>query len=283
MSDARLLLNYLNYNTYQTNRCVPFAKIVGDFQGIISRDDIDNCLVSMFTQGYKSTWNELIAFNEIGTEEVDTCVNTEILITNAGHEYLDFVATHFEFFSTRVTKSRRGKGPSLFSEESFKSYKYPHEKFIFREKIYCFKYVFEETIFRVMEIVERCCGNMTEFYNQYMQTKYPNILDYLHSPYVYGESNVLHGERVIHTHIRYIDNYRLYLLDEKNRIPFSEKKLINKKLVAFISEYIEIGKQFPLVLTSISTKHLFPAFEKRINAIIESKYTDFRPININRQ
>lgn len=283
VSNARLLLNYLNYHTYHTKRCIQFSKIVADFDGIISKDDIDNSLVAMFTQGYKSTWNELIAFNEIGTEEVSTCVNTEIMITPAGHEYLDFIATHFEFFSTRVTKRRYGNGPALFSDESVLPYCNPQEEFLFNGESFHFEYVFEETIFRVMEIVERCCGNMTKFYHQYMKERFPNKVAYLRSPYVFGETNVLHGERIIHTHIRYIDNYRLYLLGPLSGMSQKKKIKINEKLVRFIAEYIEIGKRFPFVLTGTSTNHLFPAFEKRIKAIQESGFTDFQAINIKRR
>lgn len=281
VSNARLILNYLYYNSTATNG-VPFKRIVDDFEGIIDKDDIDNSLVAMFLQGYKAIWNELIAFNEIDREEIDTCEGTDIMITSAGREYIDFIATHFEFFNTRVSKRRESNGAALFSSVSIRPYSNSREPFSIDGTIYHFDYLFEETIFSVMEIVAGCCQKMTEFYNNFMRNKYPNKCEYLRSPFVYGESGVLHGERIIHTHIRYIDNYRLYLLGKNS--PFEPKKRvrINQKLTKYINEYIKIGEKNPGVLTEKSSNELFPAFLKRIKEIRESDYTDFNPINIKR-
>lgn len=279
VSNVRLILNYLNYNTYNTNRCVPFSRIVADFSGIIEKDDIDNSLVAMFTQGYKGAWNELIAFNEIEKEEVDTCKDTDIFITSAGHEYLDFIATHFEFFSTRVTKGRRYR-PALFSDKNLECFSNPSKTYEFNDKEYHFEYNFEEIIFQVMKIVDNCCANMTRFYEDYMYDQYPNMNSYLNSPFVYGDSNVLHGERIIHTHIRYIDNYRLYLLSKKSKVDPHKKMSINEKLTCYIKEYIDIGERHPTVLTSKSVDKLFPAFKSRIKEIKDSGYTDYNAIDI---
>ena len=278
VSNARLVLNYLNYHTYRTKRCVPFARIVSDFTGIIDQDDIDNSLVAMFTQGYKGSWNELIAFDEIGKEEVDTCQDTDILITAAGHEYLDFVATHFEYFSARVAKGKYRA--ALFSDYNLKSFEHSEVPYEFNNVEYHFEYNFEATIFFVMKMVERCCGKMTLFYDEYMSDTYPNKVAYLNSHFVYGESNVLHGERIIHTHIRYIDNYRLYLLKRKSVVDPHKKISINEKLTNYIKDYIGIGERFPKVLTKKSEDKLFPAFKKRIKAIEDSGYSDFEPIDV---
>lgn len=283
VSNARLLLNYLNYSTYGEDRFIPFSQIVSDFSGIISKDDINNALVAMFALGFRSSWDELIAFEEIDKEEVDSCEGTRIFITSAGHEYINFMATHFEFFSTRVNDRRFGGGKALFCDNNIEPYPKPGKVFEYHGNRYNFTYNFEETIFYVMKIVDRCCENMARFYQTYMQAKYPTKEGYLSSPYVYGDSNVLHGERIIHTHIRYIDNYRLYLLSETSPLDARCKENVNERLVSFIREYIRIGQRNPLVLTSTSSEHLFPEFEKRIKAIEESDYTDFGPIDVDKR
>ena len=277
VSNARLILNYLNYKTYNKKGCVPFSRIVSDFDGIISRDDIDLSLIAMFKLGYMSSWNELIAFDEINTEEIETCENTELMITAAGHEYIDFVATHFEFFNIRVPYRRRCEA-ALFSPKSIAPYPNPKLSYKCNGKRFFYKYNFEEIIVSVLNVVEQCCEHMTEFFNTYMAKKYTKE-QYLYSPFVYGDSNVLHGERIIHTHIRYVDNYRLYLLNRHDVTIFKEE--INEILVRLIEEYIRIGECYPCVLTGRSSDHLFPAFKKIIQDIKDSGYTSPKAINVS--
>lgn len=265
VSNARLLLNYLNFHTYtkdkRMQKHIAFEKIVDDFDGIISRDDIDKALIAMFKLGDDSCWNELIAFNEIHNEELETCSGLEIFITKAGHEYLSLMATHFEFFNIRVTKEKTVNA-ALFSRTS-----------ICESEVSKYKYNFDETITNVIDVVKKCCENMSTHYKKYMESKYKSVSDYLGSHFVYGSVKVLHGERIIHTHIRYIDSYRLYIL--KNASENLNKKEINKKLVEYIEKYLIIGKNNPLILTKKSNEKLFPAFEKKIRIIRDSDFEDF--------
>lgn len=255
---------------------MPFSKIVSDFNGIISRNDIDLSLIAMFKLGYNSSWNELVAFNEINTEDVETCDGTELLITTAGHEYLDFVATHFEYFNIRVSK-RRYCEAALFSPKSLQPYPQEKNTYVCGESIYYYQYMFEETINNVLSVVEQCCKKMANFFDTFMSNRYQKN-QYLHSPFVYGDSRVLHGERILHTHIRYIDNFRLFLLNRHDvSIP---PKVINEILVRFIEEYIHVGERYPAVLTERSTENLFPDFKKCIQKIKDSDYESTIPINL---
>ena len=266
VSNARLILNYLNYKTYSythqaKQKTVSFEKIVSDFDGIINKDDIDHSLIAMFKLGDDSCWNQLIAFTEIHTEKIETCEGLDVFITKAGHEYLNLIATHFEFFNTRVLKSRRVEA-SLFDSIQIQE-----------SESKDFTYNFEETISNVKEIVKNCCEKMTRYYNEYMGKKFENKYKYLHSYYVYGDANVLHGERIIHTHIRYIDQYRLYVLRTLSDV--EEKKIINKKLVELIESYIQIGEDNPTVLTDMSIVTLFPGFRRKIKTIRDSEFEDY--------
>lgn len=263
VSNARMILNYLNAHTYSPNKnsqkYVMFEKIVEAFDGIIKKDDIDDALRAMFRLGYDSPWNELIAFNEIHSEEVTNCNGLEVFITKAGHEYLSLIATHFEFFNARISKKRTINIP-LFSELSIQS----SEKY---------KYNFQETINLVLEAVRGCCKHMSEYYTTVMKDKFESKERYLQSDYVYSDANVLHGERIIHTHIRYIDTYRLFVLNDI--IDPIERKNVNKILVEFIEEYIKIGEEYTLVSTQISIDTLFPAFKEKTGIIRSSDFEDF--------
>lgn len=265
VSNARMILNYLNYYTYSTDknnqRYIAFEKIVDAFDGIIDKEDIDSALRAMFKLGYDSPWNELVAFNEIHSEEIIDCRGLEIFITKAGHEYLSLIATHFEFFNTRVSKKRTLNVP-LFSEKSME--KSENNKY---------QYVFQETISLVLEIVKKCCRRMSEFYTSVMEPRFESIEEYLQSCYVYGDANVLHGERIIHTHIRYIDTFRLFVLQDI-KTPII-KVNVNEILVQFIEEYIKIGEEYPIILTTMSTERLFPSFKDKIEIICASNFEDF--------
>lgn len=268
VSNARMILNYLNYYTYSTNRnnqkYVTFEKIVDAFKGgVISKEEINNALCAMFNLGYDSLWNELIAFKEIHSEKLNDCSGLEVFITKAGHEYLSLIATHFEFFNTRVTKKRVADIP-LFSEMSIMKYSGNKD----------YQYFFEETISLVLEIVKKCCERMSEYYATIMEKKFCGQDGYLDSHYVYSDANVLHGERILHTHIRYIDTYRLFILREISNP--NEKRTINELLVKFIERYIEAGEDNPAILTQTSTDNLFPAFKSQIKIIRNSNFEDFK-------
>lgn len=273
VSDARIILNYLDYHTYNPNqkKYVAFEKIVHDFEGIVEKERINYTILQMFKLGIEnSIWNELVAFIQIDDDELDDCSKTKVFITKAGHEYLDLIATHFEFFNTRVLKKKKND-ISLFSRISLEKYSGPYD----------YDYNFEETIVNVLGIVENCCKKMSDFYENTMFTIKNNKDDYLSSEFVYGNtgSKVFHGERIIHTHIRYIDNFRLFVLNNKECSEQYNK--INKKLIGFIKNYIEIGNNNPNILSEKSNKDLFPKFNEIIKSIEDCDYTDYNtPIDV---
>lgn len=275
VSNARIILNYLDNRTYSQSRTIKsikFEKIVRDFSGIVNKADINNSLIQMFNLGVgNSIWNELIAFVQIDSDELDNCKRKKIFITKAGHEYLDLVSTHFEFFNTRVIE-KKSKDVSLFSHQSLKPY-YGSKKY---------QYVFQEIIENVLNIVRSCCEKMSVFYESIMFQKFNGKNDYLNSFFVYssGNTKVFHGERIIHTHIRYIDHFRRFILNGK-KIK-DENNAINKILVDYIKNYIEIGENNPNILSEKSTNDLFPKFYDKIKVIETSNYTDYTtPINVD--
>lgn len=264
VSDVRMILNYLYCKTFNKNqpsypKPIAFSKIVIDFKDIIDKEIIDKCLLAMFKLGDDSSWNELIAFTEINSEELTSCEdNSQIFITKAGKEYLSFMATHFEFFNSRANADM-----ALFSPDSL----LPCSNTVSN-----YKYNFEIIISNILEIVKNCCARMSIYYKSTMKERYKKVENYLNSPFVFSEVKVLHSERIIHTHIRYIDNFRLYVLHNEENI--KDKKYINRRLVELISEYISVGEQYEDILTSISTDRLFPKFKEKIEAIKNSDFTN---------
>lgn len=221
VSNARLILSYLDSYTYFDNidavGCVAFDDLAKELEGIVSKSEINTSLINMFKLGINSSWNELIGFDEILSDKLSNCYDLKIYITKAGHEYLDLISTHFEFFNSRTNKRSGTTNTPLFSKESLNNNETDKTK-------YNFEYIIE----RVIKVVEQCCDNMVQFYDQYMKDKYKNKNAYLQSPFVFmpGKNKVFHGERIIHTHIRYLDQFRLYAVQSfENK---SEAILVNK-------------------------------------------------------
>lgn len=50
----------------------------------------------------------------------------------------------------------------------------------------------------------------------------------------------LHEERIIFTHINYIDCYRLYVLNHCDKINHSQKVLLNELLTGCIKKYVQL-------------------------------------------
>lgn len=266
VSDARMILTYIDKNTYINGfigdpPAITVRQLKNDFDGIINKSDIELYLLQMFTLGDNSSWSQLITFPYIHSDEIRLTDDTEIYIEKAGHEYLDLVSTHFEFFNTRITQ-KRVYNNALFSHENSNDY-------ITKKSLFGF----DEIINSVFDAVDHCCNKMSRFYDTYMASKFNSIEEYINSPFVYG-NNVLHGERILHTHIRYIDKYRLYLLGRSD-IEVDKRIIINEKLINHIMNYLNLGSRYPQILSNMSTSVLFPAFEHKINMIIDSRYTDF--------
>jgi len=267
VSDARIILSYLDYHTFDNHgKSVAYEQIVRDFNGIIDEERINYCLINMFNLGIgDSLWNELIAFVQIDSDELQSCKGTKIFITKAGHEYLDLISTHFEFFNIRVTAKRKIDA-ALYSKINLKPYQ-GHKDYI---------YNFQETIQNVIDVVDGCCQRMSKFHEEIMFKKYNGKERYLNSEFVYNsadsKSKVFHGERIIHTHIRYIDQYRLFVL--KNQDQNTANDGINEILVNYIKNYINIGKNNPNILSSKSLE-LFAEFDKKINHIESTAYSDY--------
>ena len=267
VSDARIILSYLDYHTFDNHgKSVAYEQIVRDFTGIVDEKRINHSLIQMFNLGIgDSLWNELVAFVQIDTDELETCKGTKIFITKAGHEYLDLISTHFEFFNVRVTTKRKTNA-ALYSQTSLNPYQ-GHKEYI---------YNFQETIQNVIDIVDGCCQRMSIFYEEIMFKKYGGKERYLNSEFVYNSTDsktkVFHGERIIHTHIRYIDQYRLFIL--KNKEQNSTNNDINKILINYIKEYISIGKNNPSILSTKSLE-LFEEFDKKIMHIESLDYCDY--------
>ena len=239
------------FNDEDNERLIPetisLAHLYSLCRPIMEKKRFIDALLGMFSLKKAPTWNHLITFDNIKKvtyQELDVYLtklendkniqrenDIELRITCAGSNYIKFICTHFEFFSCRYTKNTLplfANDNSLFSEDYG-------------------DYNFEYIIRTVYNAVVKCCEKL-EIYNQTV-IKYQQDnggVPLLESDYVFKskEDNMgrLHEERIIHWHIRYIDNYRMHLIKDIYIEKRKKIKEINKKIITYIEKYIDLLK-----------------------------------------
>lgn len=223
-------------------------------------------LVGMFNLKNARTWNHLVTFDNIKdvteNELIKVLSSTEVAeqgevmirITCAGSNYVKFICTHYEFFSCRFTK----KSTALFCEYNSK----------FSQEYKC--YNFENVLNKVYESVESCCNKLASFNERLLNNLKEDKL--FESDYIFKNKNEkegrLHEERIIHTHITYIDNYRIHLI---NDIYSDNIQEINEKIILVIEKYIKLLQN---ELFGEMSKALFKECSCCIKYIKSKKYND---------
>ena len=119
---------------------------------------------------------------------------------------------------------------------------------------------------------------MEKFLSKYdCADKYANYLD---SEYVYKDRKEktgrivkqFHGEKIIHTHISYLDAYRLYLLNS-DEIEEVLKPVVSRTIIGYIQRYIDIFDNKKVVYSDQSLR-IVENYQKAIQKIEGTNYTD---------
>jgi hypothetical protein len=251
--------------------------LVTELNGIFTGDKIMQSIRNMY-ELKDSTWTHLISYRQLvyrdessGERSIDEG-RTTLHYSCAGQIFLETITPHFEFFSARIKENFL---PLFCSENRTKDDKG--------------QYKFVTIIKRVCEEVNLCCKSLRTHNEKVCSKKgYPNpyssdIRPYLESPYVAqfnkrrGNNQTIkqfHEERIINSHIGYIDTFRIYILGLKNISDF-EKTKINEILHGLLTKYV------CLLDTVIKTSQLHLYYKRQLN-IIKSNFTKF-DIEVNTQ
>lgn len=303
---SRIILQYL-FNSKRNNddveTYVSLRRIYDDMQKLAYNNNSDNrreilnivnqSLLDLFELRTSEYWNHLVTFDEIDpisyaelTNQLDKFLDEgcdfrhygSVRITTAGYLYLNTVLTHFEYFSARIYRCEHYV--PLFLEENLR-------------KCSSGLYIFEKIIKSVLKDVKICWSKLKKFYVTIFQNqcKY-RISDFLGSKFVYHGRNddyslstpLFHIERVVHSHISYLDAFRryaFYLIDINNNVEkekLEEKKIINERLTKYIEDYIAIldnPKDNDKIISPMC-KTLISNYKKCINKIKNgNKWDDF--------
>lgn len=253
----------------QKEQSVSIRKLYEYISIFCTKDTFLNCIKNMFAGRTWTYWNHLITFDNIinyssndlkkalSYDSVDEDVY--IRCTTAGECYLSNFCIHYEFFACRyVSKKYTG----LFSQ----SYKLNNGK-----------YSFEKQIRLVLDNVINCCEELKKVNNNILEylgyTEYEELLD---SYYVKDRS--FHEERIIHNHITYLDSFRLFLINGSLK---NDVVNVNKIIIKFIEEYLNLLKYENDSFYSANSEKLYEELMACINKIIDKEYND-RTIVISR-
>lgn len=301
VSICRLILSYLS--NYTETKCdsgrnsVSLKEILSAFENVFPEERVVKILCEMFALR-NSKWSHLVSFNQIAYKDKPNkiesypCLDdfkhdkTMLHYSCAGKIYIEYVATHFEFFTARIYKDRR---EALFCDENLKI---DPNTGNFR----CY-----DIICKVYSEVVRCCESLKQFnmklceLNNYLNP-YKNPSIYLESPYVCmfkrdekshnkerqeRRFKQFHEERIIFTHINYIDCYRLYVLNHCDKINHSQKVLLNELSTGCIKKYVQLLASDEVLKSPRTRDDFIEHYEKQIKKCA-GNWSDFSiEISIN--
>ena len=285
-SQTRVILTYLYNQSKKNNGRMHLNEVFEYFEGIYNLEDVChsiNCLLTrteawrrpIYFSSHPLNHNDSIEslLNELDTykREKERATKSKYLkleVCKAGEEYIEFVISHFEFFSCRLSDSLM-ELPPLFSNKSLEFNIDKNE------------YMFETTCKIVKRAVQKCCDNLLEFNENVRRAKKQTKEEYLSGALnkkTGHEKPQLHEERVIFYHIFHIESYRRYILDFKSdEMGFTNEKKIelNKRLVTIIEDYLVLHNN---KIEDLQRRWIEKSMLKKVNMIKQSAYTDFKTI-----
>lgn len=228
---SRLILNYLSNNTLEATSV---ADIFKTFDKVFDYQYICKIMGQMLKRVSEELWrrpiyyykNAFVNENDVThsfLEQYKKYINHEInlvefSICESGKIFIEKIAPHFEFYSTRLLPLCKS--------------------------LYCISE--GEDLKKVLESVynqiKTCCNKQDEFRKEYMRKYNMSNKEYLNQKF-HSRTNAgnlqLHIERVIFSHIGYLNDYRMYLINIK---PYDTNIIdeFNDLLLRYISDYLEL-------------------------------------------
>lgn len=290
VSICRLILSYLS--NYTETKCdsgrnsIALRDILNNFEGIFEGEKVVKTLWEMFSLR-DTDWSHLVSFNQIEYENTDQAIGgnidfnrlnpdkTMLHYSCAGKIYIEYVATHFEFFTARVYKTNR---EALFCNSN-----------LLRDtNTQNFKCI--DIVNKIYGEVEQCCAALKQFNinlceKSHFLNPYSKAELYKESHYVCMFKRIqydgqerrfkqFHEERIILTHINYIDCYRSYVLKYCDMISYEDKLEINQKLVECISKYVELLASNAILKNKNTDNELVKHYRRQIGQL-EDNWNDF--------
>lgn len=184
-----------------------------------------------------------------------------VVITQAGFVFLRNLIVHYEFYAYLVYNApkRENPGPdSMFANDRRASYssrsdrdehkREPKPLFLYAGKRLDDgegQYDFDESLLATFGLVKNHSEKMQKFYIS--KFKNQGTQDYLSSSFVFKHTGgiawregLFHITRIVAEHVKYIDEYRLWLLKRSSTPDVNAKRALNNKLLKYIEDYVNL-------------------------------------------
>ena len=242
VSLSRLILTYI----YNTNGTVQLKTLYDEFckNGLFSYKDMCDVLSKLLSRNPCGVWRRAIYYakevilsqnsDEICNKLMNECQkiqnfessNIEFAICDAGISYVERLMQEFEFYSNRISNEHR----SLYLYDTIDE--------------------ISDILNKVYFSVFHCVKNMKDFKKRYIASKAKQnteievnkVDDYYNTRLIHPNTkkgfSQLHTERVIFSHIAYLNNVRIYFISLKE--DDSIKREYNRLFVNAIKRYLEL-------------------------------------------
>lgn len=283
VSFSRIILTYI----YNSDAPVSLEELFSFFckNGLFSSQELCHILSKMLARNTDGVWRRPIYyFNECILSEKAEDIEKHLLrmcrqlaagkrprhqyefvLCDSGEAYVEQLMQEFEFFSNRLNNNNK---PLYLYHDIHK---------------------IASVINDVYQAVSNCCENMAAFREEYIRRNNATMADYLSlpiHPITNRNSPQLHTERIIFSHIAYLNNVRLYYLGPTVTPDLTERKEYNKLFVDCIKNYLELYK---VQIKPVTTKralvaHRLERIVKRISTAIRQDSPNltilFQPISL---
>lgn len=209
-------------------------------KGLFSVEELCNCLAKMVARDKAGIWrrlifyhNECILSNEVANisdilrkecQRWKSGINLEhnysFQLCDSGSAYVERLMSEFEFYSNRL------------SNDNLPIYMYRDNK-----------QAMQRIMHNVFCAVSNCCQNMIAFMGEYIKRYEISQELYLQKdfhPKTKSGSIQLHTERIVFSHITYLNNARLYFINRDITSNMKERREYNILFVDQIKEYLEL-------------------------------------------
>ena len=271
ISFSRIILTYI----CNLNRPVTLSELYLSFcrDNLFSSSQLCTILSNLLARNRDGVWRRPIYYSSeyILSEDVkeieqklwDACLRLQdgkeverdydFIICASGKTYVEQLMQEFEFFSNRLSNNNN----ALYLYSNVKELK------SIINSVYC--------------AVSRCCKNMLEFRTRYLQIKKISGEEYLSLPIhptTKSKKPQLHTERVIFSHIAYLNKVRLYFVDVKVTTDYKKRLEYNELFITYISNYLKLYKENILPISS-ERKRVWERLETIVKAIQTAKQDSF--------
>lgn len=253
---SRLIITYL----YTENKSVSITKLFETFDKVFEPEYICKILGQLIRRVKGEVWRRPIYYSKYALNNESDIQNklykqyqkhkaneqykyTEFKICDCGETYINAIVPQFEFYAARIN----GQYSNLYNIAEIEELK--------------------TVLLSVFEKIEICCEKQIEFAQNYIRAYCLDIKKYLTLPF-HPRTRVgnpqLHIERVIFSHLEYLNKYRMYLI-KKRKPKYNE---FNNVLLKYIGKYLGLYEKYILKICA-DRKEVADELRKKLKTAME--------------